>query len=69
LAPTIVVACDRPLRARALAPGVRHMTFAGGLVTLGEAILVALTVPLMVVALPAVLLAVLLVRIVRARSR
>ncbi|MGE5362425.1 MAG: hypothetical protein ACM3NQ_25695 [Bacteroidales bacterium] len=45
------------------------MTFAGGLVTLGEAILVALAVPFMVVALPAVLLAVLLVKIVRARSR
>lgn len=68
VAPATVVAPDRPLAPAARARRDGGMRFAGGLVTLAAAILVALAVPFMVVALPLVALALLGLKVVRARS-
>lgn len=76
-APAAVVPSDRhrgatgarPLGFVTRARPDTRMTFAGGLVTLGGSILVALAVPLMVVGLPVVALARLVLTVVRALSR
>ena len=73
-APATVVSSGGHWGAKPLGPATpprrdTRMTFASGIVTLGESILVALAVPLMVVGLPVVLLARLVLSIVRTRSR
>lgn len=69
LAPATVLVSDRPAGPAASARRDSQITFAGGLVTLGAAVLVALAVPFMVVALPPVMLALLVFKVVRARAR